>query len=156
MRLNELLQLYTVGWWMCTEVVYLTALFGCYTAGATWSCCRLGASSAYTIQPCSSLQCHFIWTHIHRVHVCLAITCHLHFWQNDGDLLWTTAVTWGWNIYQKKGTESWSGRRKFSHRSCWDLNPWPSDHESGTLITELSLPPAVVSARVARSWVLWS
>ena len=37
--------------------------------------------------------------HICRVHVCLAVTCHLHFWQNDSDLLRTTAVTWGWNKY---------------------------------------------------------
>ena len=27
----------------------LTALFGCYMAGATWNCCRLGARSLYTI-----------------------------------------------------------------------------------------------------------
>ena len=38
----------------------LTAIFGCYTAGATWNCCRLGASSVYTIQPCTSSQWHFI------------------------------------------------------------------------------------------------
>ena len=29
----------------------LIALFGCCMAGATWNCCRLGASSEYTIQP---------------------------------------------------------------------------------------------------------
>ena len=31
----------------------------------------------------TSLQCHFIWSHIHRVHVGLVVTSHLHFWQND-------------------------------------------------------------------------
>ena len=51
-------------------------------------CCRLGASSVYTIQPCTSLQCYFIQSHIRRVYVCLAVTCHLHFWQNDRDLYW--------------------------------------------------------------------
>ena len=56
-------------------------------------CCRLGASSVYTIQPCTRLQCHFIQSHIGRVYVCLAVTCHLHFWQNDRDLLRATAVT---------------------------------------------------------------
>ena len=40
--------------------------------------------------------------HIHRVHTCLAVTCHLHFWQNDRDLLRATVVTWGWNGYQNK------------------------------------------------------
>ena len=29
----------------------------------------------------------FVQSHIHSVHVSLAVTCHLHFWQNDWDLL---------------------------------------------------------------------
>ena len=61
--------------------------------------CCLGLSSVYTIQQCTSLQCHFIQSHIGRVYVCLSVTCHLHFWQNDWDLLRTTAVTEGWNGY---------------------------------------------------------
>ena len=55
-----------------------------------------------TIQPCTSLQCHFIQSHIGRVYVCLAVTCHLHFWQNDRDLLHAAAVTRGWNGYRNK------------------------------------------------------
>ena len=31
----------------------LTVLLGCYTAGATWNCCHLGAHSVNTIQPCT-------------------------------------------------------------------------------------------------------
>jgi len=27
--------------------------------GAVWNCCHLGASSVYTIQPCTSQQCHY-------------------------------------------------------------------------------------------------
>ena len=46
--------------------------------------------------------CHFMQRHIHKVHVCLAVTCHLHFWQNDWDLLHATAVTWEWNRYRNK------------------------------------------------------
>ena len=45
------------------------------------------------MQPYTSLQCRFIQNHIGKVHVCLAITCHLHFWQNGRDLLCTTAVS---------------------------------------------------------------
>ena len=41
------------------------------------------------------LQRHFIQSHIGRVYVCLAGTCHLHFWQHDRDLLHATVVTWG-------------------------------------------------------------
>ena len=33
-----------------------------------------------------------IESRIRRVQVCLAVTCHLHFWQNDRDLLRATAV----------------------------------------------------------------
>ena len=71
----------------------LTVLSGCYMAGATWNCSRLGADSVYTIQPCTSLQFHFIRNHICSVHVCLAVICHLHFWQNYLDPLRATAVT---------------------------------------------------------------
>ena len=41
-------------------------------------------------------------SHIRKVYECLAVTCHLHFWQNDRDLLRATAVTRGWNGYQNK------------------------------------------------------
>ena len=32
--------------------------------------------------------------------MCLAVTCYLHFWQNDQDLLCATVVTRGWNECQ--------------------------------------------------------
>ena len=73
-------------------------------AGATWNCCHLGASSVYTIQPC-----HFMQSHILKVYACLAVTCHLHFGQNDWDLLRVAAVTRGWNGYWNK-----SQRRKLT------------------------------------------
>ena len=111
----------------------LTVLFGCCMAGATWNCCRLRASSVYTIQLCTSVQCHFIQNHIGRVHLCLAATCHLHFGKNDWDLLHATAVTRSWNKYQNKSTERWVRSRNFSRCSCRNLNRGPFDHESGIL-----------------------
>ena len=36
------------------------------------------------------------------MYACLAVTCHLHFWQNDLGLLRATAVTRGWNGYRNK------------------------------------------------------
>ena len=80
----------------------LTAFSGCCMAGATWNCSCLGASSVYTIQLCTSLQCHFIQSHIGRVYVYLAVTCHLRFWGNNRDLLRATAVTRKWNGYRNK------------------------------------------------------
>jgi len=68
-------------------------------AGTTWNCSRLGASPVYTIQPCSmSLHAK---PHS-KVYACLAVTCQLHFWQNDRDLLRATEVTRGWNGYRNK------------------------------------------------------
>ena len=39
---------------------------------------------------------------IRKVCACLAVTCHLHFWQNDRDFLRATVVTRGWNGYRNK------------------------------------------------------
>ena len=36
------------------------------------------------------------------MYACLAVTCHLHFWQNDRDFWRATVVTRGWNGYQNK------------------------------------------------------
>ena len=40
--------------------------------------------------------------HRYKVYVYSAVTCHLHFWQNDWDLLGATAVTRRWNGYRNK------------------------------------------------------
>ena len=42
---------------------------------------------------------------IYKVHACSAVTCHLHFGQNDWDLLCATVVTWGWNGYQTESAQ---------------------------------------------------
>ena len=63
----------------------------------------------YTIQPCTSLQCHFVHSHIRRVHARLAVTCHLHYWHNDRDLLRATAVTQGCNGYRNKSQHTQKG-----------------------------------------------
>ena len=47
------------------------------------------------------MQSH-IYIYIHKVYACLAVTCHLHIWQNDRDFLHATAVTQGWNGYRNK------------------------------------------------------
>ena len=72
------------------RVLNVSCVLSVDMAGATWNCCRLGARSVCTMQPCTRLQCLFIPRHdIRRVHVCLDVTCH--FWQNGRDfyvLLW--------------------------------------------------------------------
>ena len=66
---------------------------------------------------CNHAPCHFMQSHIRKVYACLAVTCHLHFWQNDRDLLRATAVTRGWNGYQNM--------LQHDHLHCSSLSVWP-------------------------------
>ena len=50
----------------------------------------------------TNAEARFNKIHIRKVYACLAVTCHLHFWQNDRDFLRATVVTRGWNGYQNK------------------------------------------------------
>jgi len=51
--------------------------------------------------PYNHAPCH-LQSHICKVYAYLAVTCHLHFWQNDRDLLRAIAVIQGWNRYWNK------------------------------------------------------
>ena len=64
--------------------------------------CAYSVSAQVLCTPYSHASCHFMQSHIHKVYACLAVTCHLHFWQNDRNLLRATAVTRGWNWYWNK------------------------------------------------------
>ena len=93
----------------------------------------------------TNAEARFNKIHIHKVYACLAVTCHLHFWQNDRDFLRATVVTRGGTDTEiRVSTESRPWRRKFSRRSSRDSNPRPFNHESGALTTELSPPPNVM------------
>ena len=121
-----------------TEVVYLQRWHG-------WCHMKLLPSRHVLCTPYNHAPCHFMQSHIRKVHTCLAVTCHLHFWQNDRDLLRATAVTrCGTDTKIRVSTESWPWRRNFSRRSCRDsnLNPQPFNHESCALITDLFPLPA--------------
>ena len=86
---------------------------------------------------------------------CLAVTCHLHFWQNDRDLLRATAVTQGWMDTEiRVSTESRPWRRKFSRRSYRDLNPGPFSLESGALTTELFPSPNFCDVSCYIQWTI--
>ena len=91
--------------------------------------------------PYNHAPCHFMQSHIRKVYVCLVVTCHLRFWQNDWGLLCATAVTWGWNGYRNKSQHrKLTLEKKIIPRSRRDSNPRPCNHESGALTTELSPP----------------
>ena len=114
----------------------------CHTSAA------ISAHSVYTIQPCT-VSHHFMQSLIHRVHRCLTATCHLHFWQNDQDLLHATDVT---HKTRGSGMDTWMGQHrkltlemKILPPLLPDLNPRPFNDKSVTLTTELSLLPMYIS-----------
>ena len=89
--------------------------------------------------PYSHAPCHFMQSHIRNVYACLAVTWHLHFWQNDRDLVRATAVTRGWNGYRNESQHrKLTMEKKISRRSSRDSTPRPFSHEFGALSTELS------------------
>ena len=75
------------------EVVYLQRWHG-------WCHMKLLPSHRVLCTPYNHAPCHFMQSHVRKVHAYLAVTCH--FGQNDRGLLRATAVTLGWNGYQNK------------------------------------------------------
>ena len=76
---------------------------------------------------------HFMQSHIRRVHVCLAVACHLHLWPNDRDPLRVPAVTGSRKVY----------RNKSAHR----LNPGDEHHPAapaGTRTRDLLITTPVL------------
>ena len=67
-----------------------------------WCHMKLLPSRRVLCTPYSHAPCHFMQSRIRKVYACLAVTCHLHFWQNDRGLLRATPVTRGWNGYRNK------------------------------------------------------
>ena len=68
----------------------------------------------HELQPSRRKSCvhHTIMLHVTSckatyvtVYACLAVTCHLHFWQNDRNLLRATAVTRRWNGYWNESAQ---------------------------------------------------
>ena len=80
---------------LSTEVVHLQRWHG-------WCHMKLLPSQRVLCTPYNSAPCHFMQSHIRKMRAYLAVTCHLHFWQNDRDILRATAVTRGWNGYRTR------------------------------------------------------
>ena len=110
-----------------TEVVYLQRWHG-------WCLMTLLPSRRVLCTPYNHAPYHFMQSHIREVHACLAVTCHLHFWQSDRGLLRATAVTRGWNGY----------RNRSQHRKSTLENKIPPPLPQG-------FEPATFQSRVRRS-----
>ena len=98
---------------------------------------EIAAVSAQVLcTPYNHAPYHFMQSHIRKVYACLVVTCHLHFWQNDRDLLRATVVTPGWNGYRNKSQHRKSTLEKKNSPAA------PAGIPTRDLsITELSPPP---------------
>ena len=93
--LHEWLAYFIARFLISTEVVYLQRWHG-------WFHMKLLPSRRVLCTPYNRAPCQFMQSHIRNVHACLVVTYHLHFWQDDRDLLRATAVTRGWNGYRNR------------------------------------------------------
>ena len=68
-----------------------------------WCHMKLLPSRRVLCTPYNHAPCHFMQSHVRKVYAYVAVTCHLHFWQNDwGVFLRATTVTLWWNEHQNK------------------------------------------------------
>ena len=74
--------------------------------------------------------CHFMQSHIRKVYTCLAVTCRMHFWQNDRDLLRATAVRHLWCVlpgYDEVKYDDFNvPLGSWLHTEQWRMQCWPS------------------------------
>ena len=104
--LSRLTALACASTWVTRFIVHF--LFNSHQSGVLTALAWLvpqetaAVSAQVLCTPYNRAPCHFKQSHIRKVYACLAVTCHLHFWQNGRDLLRATAVTRGWNGYRNK------------------------------------------------------
>ena len=70
-----------------------------------WCHMKLLPSRRVLCTPYNHAPCHFMQSHIRKMHAYLAVTCHLHIWQNDRVFLSATAGTRGWNAYRNESAQ---------------------------------------------------
>ena len=94
--LHEWLDFYSAFFWISIEVVYLQHWHG-------WCHMKLQPSRRMFCVHHTTMHHVTLWkaTYVRCMHV-LAVTCHLHFWQNDRDLLCAASVTLWWNRHRNK------------------------------------------------------
>ena len=88
-------------WFYMSDKLFIVRFFNIHQSGGLIVLAWLvpHETAAVSVQalwtPYNHAPCQFMQSHICKVHAYLAVTCHLHFWQNDRDLLCATAVTRG-------------------------------------------------------------
>ena len=117
-------------------------------AGASWNCCCLGAFHVH------HTTCHFMQSHICKVHLCLAVTCQLHFWQNDWGsfMCYCCKMRGGMDAEIRVSTEVNPGEENSPAAPAGArTHDRPFNHESGTLTIELPRSPFELTV----DWDCW-
>ena len=116
-------------WQRCLVV---TRLVPCETAAVSAHVLCIPYNHAPVFSVTSFEVTYVVW-------LCLAVTCHLHFWQNERDILHVIRGRTDTEI--RVSTESWPWRRTSSGPSNRNSNPRHFDHESCAPTTELYPAP---------------
>ena len=95
-------------WFYVSDKLFIARFLNVHRSGVLTALAWLvphetaAVSAQVLCTPYNHASCHFMQSHIRKVYASLAVTCHLHFWQNDRDLLRATAVRRGWNGYRNQ------------------------------------------------------
>ena len=95
-------------WFYMSDQLFIARFLNIHRSGVLTALAWLvphetaAVSAQVLCTPYNHAPCHLMQSHIRKVYACLAVTCHLHFWQHDRDLLRATAVRRGWNGYRNK------------------------------------------------------
>ena len=106
-------------WFYMSDLLFIARFLNIHQSGVLTALAGLvphetaAVSAKVLCTPYNHAPCHIMQSHIRKVYACLAVTCHLHFWQNDRDLLHATAATQGWNGY-RNGYRNKSQHRKLT------------------------------------------
>ena len=84
--------------------------------------------------------------------MCLAVTCHRHFWQNDQDLLHAIVVPGGGtNTKIRVSTENYPEKKK-SCRSSGHSNPGPFGKEKKKVYISDDVGHAAAESKKRKRW----
>ena len=103
-----------------------------------WCHKKLLPSQCVLCTPYNHAPCHFMQSHIRKVYACLAVTCHLCFWQNGWGLLRATAVA-SHPSYKQKALTTTKTNKKLTFLSSLMLLPATAKKKKIKNISECTL-----------------
>ena len=107
-------------------VVYLQRWHG-------WCHMKLLPSRRVLCTPNNHAPCHFMQSHIREVYACLAVTCHLHFWQNDQGLLVLLSELHSPEHWNQTNHHAFHSQQQCSNYSGQDRHLWDCNYQESRI-----------------------